>query len=102
MPASPELASSPVADPGSREPGATREDTIHLAENMAVLPTLADGSFQLIYIDPPFNTGKPQSRRTLKALADPNGDRAGFQGRRYRTRLLNQSSYRDAFEDYLA
>jgi site-specific DNA-methyltransferase (adenine-specific) len=79
-----------------------REDSIYPAENMDVLPTLADGSFQLIYIDPPFNTGKSQARRSLKAVSDPDGDRTGFQGRRYRTRLLDRSSYRDAFDDYLA
>jgi site-specific DNA-methyltransferase (adenine-specific) len=78
-----------------------RENTVHLADNLAVLPTLPDSGFQLIYIDPPFNTGKPQTRRTLQAVPDPEGDRTGFQGRRYRTRLLGQSRYRDAFEDYL-
>ena len=79
-----------------------REDSIHLAENMAVLPTFADGSFQLIYIDPPFNTGKSQTRRSLQAVPDPDGDRTGFQARRYRTRVLDRSSYRDTFDDYLA
>ncbi len=55
-----------------------------------------------MYIDPPFNTGKVQARRTLRAVADPAGRRTGFQGRRYRTELLERSSYRDSFEDYLA
>jgi site-specific DNA-methyltransferase (adenine-specific) len=67
-----------------------------------VLPRLEDGAFQLIYIDPPFNTGGSQTRKTLETLPDEGGDRKGFQGRRYRTRLLAESSYRDAFEDYLA
>jgi site-specific DNA-methyltransferase (adenine-specific) len=69
---------------------------------MDVLPILPGGSFQLIYIDPPFNTGKSQARRTLQTAPDPDGDRTGFQGTRYRTRLLGESSYDDAFEDYLA
>ncbi|HEU0249998.1 MAG TPA: site-specific DNA-methyltransferase [Solirubrobacteraceae bacterium] len=86
------------ATAGAQRP---REDSIYLAENMDVLPTLADGGFQLIYIDPPFNTGKNQARHSLKAVSDPDGDRTGFQGRRYRTRLLDRSSYRDTFEDYL-
>jgi site-specific DNA-methyltransferase (adenine-specific) len=84
------------------DPAPPREDAIHLADNMQVLPTLADASFQLIYTDPPFNTGKDQLRRTLQAVPDPDGERVGFQGRRYRTRLLQESSYRDAFDDYLA
>jgi site-specific DNA-methyltransferase (adenine-specific) len=77
------------------------ENAIHLADSMEVLPLLPDGRFQLIYADPPFNTGKRQTRRTLAAVPDPDGDRTGFQGRRYRTRLLDESSYRDSFDDYL-
>jgi site-specific DNA-methyltransferase (adenine-specific) len=76
-------------------------DAIILADNMEVLPSLADRDFQLIYIDPPFNTGRAQVRRTLEAVADATGDRVGFKGKRYRTRLLAQSRYRDSFEDYL-
>ena len=73
-----------------------------MGENLDVLPRLQDESFQLIYIDPPFNTGGAQTRRTLETLPDEDGDRKGFQGRRYKTRLLAESSYRDTFEDYLA
>ncbi|HEX5309370.1 MAG TPA: site-specific DNA-methyltransferase [Solirubrobacteraceae bacterium] len=93
--------SAPTGLPDA-DPMQAREDAIHLSDNMAVLPTLADASFQLIYTDPPFNTGKSQTRRTLQALSDPQGERTGFQGRRYRTRLLQESSYRDTFDDYLA
>jgi DNA modification methylase len=78
-----------------------RVDEILLGENLELLPALASASFQLIYIDPPFNTGKAQTRKTLRAVEDAHGDRTGFQGRRYRTELLDQSSYRDAFDDYL-
>ncbi len=74
---------------------------IILGDNLEVLPTLADGAFQMIYIDPPFNTGKMQTRRTLATESNENGDRVGFAGRRYGTRLLGQSSYRDEFDDYL-
>jgi site-specific DNA-methyltransferase (adenine-specific) len=76
-------------------------DQILLGENLALLPRLADRCFQLIYIDPPFNTGRAQVRRTLAAVGDAGGERVGFQGRRYRTRLLAESSYGDAFDDYL-
>jgi site-specific DNA-methyltransferase (adenine-specific) len=77
------------------------ESRIYLGDNGDVLPTLPDGSFQLAYADPPFNTGKTQTRRTIAAAADPDGDRTGFKGRRYRTALLNESSFRDSFDDYL-
>jgi site-specific DNA-methyltransferase (adenine-specific) len=76
-------------------------DQILLGENLALLPRFADRSFQLVYIDPPFNTGRAQVRKTLAVVGDEEGERVGFQGRRYRTRLLAESSYRDAFDDYL-
>jgi site-specific DNA-methyltransferase (adenine-specific) len=76
-------------------------DQILLGENLQLLPSFAAQSFQLIYIDPPFNTGKAQVRRTLEVVGDEHGERIGFQGRRYRTRLLAESSYRDSFDDYL-
>ena len=79
----------------------TRDEVI-LGDNLAVLEGFADESFQLVYIDPPFNTGKRQGRRTLQTTADlEGGDRTGFGGRRYRTRLLAESSYADHFDDYL-
>ncbi|HEX4837620.1 MAG TPA: site-specific DNA-methyltransferase [Solirubrobacteraceae bacterium] len=77
-------------------------DEILLGDNLEILPRFADGSFQLIYIDPPFNTGREQARATLRTVADERGDRTGFKGRRYATRLLAESSYRDEFDDYLA
>jgi site-specific DNA-methyltransferase (adenine-specific) len=78
------------------------ENAIYHAENLAVLRSFADGSFQLIYIDPPFNTGQAQTRRTLETQAAMDGDRRGFNGRCYRTKLLAVSRYRDQFENYLA
>ena len=70
-------------------------------DNLDVLPTLPDGAFQLIYVDPPFNTGKPQSRTRIKVTPDADGDRTGFQGRRYRTEVVGTSQYADQFDDYI-
>ncbi len=78
------------------------ESKIILGENLDVLPRLPGEAFQLVYIDPPFNTGRAQTRRTLQTAPDEGGDRTGFGGRRYRTRLLAESSYLDDFDDYLA
>jgi site-specific DNA-methyltransferase (adenine-specific) len=75
---------------------------IVLADNLAVLGSLPDDSIDLIYIDPPFNTGKRQTLRRLRTVADPEGgDRTGFGGRRYRTIELGSSSYVDVHDDYL-
>ena len=58
-------------------------------------------SISLIYIDPTLNTGKVQSRRQLKTVRDAQGDRVGFKGQTYRTTVLGEKSYHDAFDDYL-
>jgi site-specific DNA-methyltransferase (adenine-specific) len=78
------------------------DDAILHGDNLEVLPTFADGTFQLVYADPPFNTGRVQERLTVSATADADGDRIGFGGRRYRTRLVARSAYADSYDDYLA
>ncbi|MEM7199752.1 MAG: DNA methyltransferase [Planctomycetota bacterium] len=76
---------------------------IVFGDNLPVLAELPSAAAQLIYIDPPFNTGKRQQRRRLKTVRDEtDGDRVGFQGHRYRTEQLGVSSYADAYDDYLA
>jgi len=74
---------------------------ILLGDNLPLLRAEPDASVTLAYLDPPFNTGRAQARRTLATVADAGGDRTGFGGRRYASTLLNESSYRDAFDDYL-
>lgn len=71
------------------------------ADAADLLPKLADETFQLIYIDPPFNTGKVQQRKTLKTKRSTNGDRVGFQGRSYATTEVSRIGYLDVYEDYL-
>ena len=66
-----------------------------------MLRAAARCTFDLVYLDPPFNTGRAQARQTLTVPADADGDRVGFGGRRYRSRLLRTLSYDDAFADYL-
>lgn len=75
---------------------------IYFADNLTVLEDLAAASADLIYIDPPFNTGKAQSRTRIKTVRSEEGDRIGFQGNRYQTIALSTSSFDDAFDDYLA
>ena len=77
-------------------------DIVLLGDNLDVLPRFPGETFQLVYADPPFNTGGTVTRRTLEVVPDEAGDRVGFNGRRYSSRLLNESSYRDSFDDYLA
>ena len=81
--------------------GLPKRDEVILGDCLDVMHGFADESFQLAYIDPPFNTGSARRRRTIEAVRDDGGERTGFAGRRYRTRLLAESSYRDEFDDYL-
>ena len=78
-------------------------DAIVLGDNLDVLASYPDGWFAMAYLDPPFNTGAMQERRTLRTVADAGqtADRTGFGGRRYRSEQLARSSYRDSFDDYL-
>lgn len=68
---------------------------------MTLLPELPDGSFQMVYIDPPFNTGKVQARTRLKTVRDNDGDRLGFGGHRYRTEEIGSGAYADTYDDFL-
>lgn len=75
-------------------------DRVVLGDNLAVLPTLPGAAFQLVYLDPPFNTGAPRVRRTLRTTRDADGDRTGFGGHRYATEVTASAQYDDAFDDY--
>ncbi len=77
------------------------DDLVVAGDNAAVLAKLPDGAFDLAYVDPPFNTGRSQARATLSVTADAAGERVGFGGRRYSSRLLQTLSYDDSFADYL-
>ncbi|WP_395638052.1 DNA-methyltransferase [Pseudolysinimonas sp.] len=78
-------------------------DTIVHGDNLEVAQTLPDGAFQLIYLDPPFNTGKTQRRqRTTVTRTDSGEGRVGFGGRTYVSELGSVSHYADTFDDYWA
>jgi site-specific DNA-methyltransferase (adenine-specific) len=77
------------------------DDLVIEGDNAGVLAALPEATFDLIYVDPPFNTGRAQARNTLAVSSDPAGGRIGFGGRRYRSQLLQSLSYDDAFADYL-
>ncbi len=75
---------------------------IYFGDNLLILQSLPSESVELIYIDPPFNTGRIQARTQIKTERSPNGDRTGFAGRRYETLKIGSKAYRDLFDDYLA
>ncbi|WP_440709097.1 DNA-methyltransferase [Herbiconiux sp. YIM B11900] len=96
---------SPLARFGD---GARGEGLVFHADNLEVLPSFADGSFTVIYLDPPFNTGRTQSRRSTTAVRTPVAEPAesaagritGFQGRQYDRIKGDLLQYDDRFDDY--
>lgn len=85
--------------------GSAAQLEIHFGDNLGVLAAMPPESVDLIYIDPPFNTGRTQRRVTTRAervAEGEDGDRTGFAGRRYRTVEVDSQEYADSFDDYLA
>lgn len=70
-------------------------------DNLPFLRTLPDSSIPLIYIDPPFNTGKSQTRAQLRTRRSETGDRVGFKSQRYQTIQIAVRSFADTFDDFL-
>ena len=72
---------------------------LYYGDNLAILQEhIPDEDVNLIYIDPPFNTGKHQQRTEIEVKQDTQGDRVGFQGKAYRTRKGKTTRYADRFE----
>ncbi len=78
------------------------QNRIYFGDNLPILNELPDESVDLIYIDPPFNTGKQQKRTQISTVRSETGDRTGFSGARYRTIKLGSQQYSDTFDDYLS
>ena len=72
---------------------------LYYGDNLSILQEyISDESTNLIYIDPPFNTGKRQQRTEIHVEPDAQGDRVGFKGRTYRTHKGKTTHYADKFE----
>ncbi|MGN6326620.1 DNA-methyltransferase [Pseudolysinimonas sp.] len=81
---------------------ADRPDTIVHGDNLALTTTLPDGVARLVYLDPPFNTGRTQRHQPMRVVRDAEGPRVGFQGRSYAAVRGELSRYDDRFDDYWA
>ena len=75
---------------------------VYFGDNLAILQSFPADSVDLVYIDPPFNTGHAQSRTQLRTERSENGDRTGFAGNRYQTVKLGSKAYNDLFDDFMA
>ncbi len=85
--------------------------TIIEGDNLAVAATLPSASFALVYLDPPFNTGRAQARQVVTARragdepeeSDPDAPkeiRHGFHGHAYERVRGMLRAYDDSFDDY--
>ena len=81
-------------------PVTNSKNTVYFGDNLAVLKSIPDSSIQLIYIDPPFNTGREQHRSKVTTKRSDQGDRVGFKGQRYETVKSKILSYDDQFANY--
>ena len=90
------------ADVGSAPQSSGVSGSVHCGDNLPLLQKMEAESVALIYIDPPFNTGKHQTRKRIRTVRDSQGDRVGFGGRAYRTETVGETGYADAFEDFPA
>ena len=75
---------------------------VYYGDNLPILRDMESASVPLIYVDPPFNTGKIQARTRIRTVRSEQGDRVGFKGQRYQTVTLGRREYPDVFDDYLA
>lgn len=72
-----------------------------LGDNLPVLRSLSSESAQMIYVDPPFNTGTMQRRVSLKTTRSDTGTRKGFKGANYSAQVQSAQKYLDVHDDYL-
>ena len=79
---------------------ATLENILYFGDNLTVLKLIPDSSVQLVYIDPPFNTGREQQRSKVTTKRNNEGNRIGFKGERYETVKSTVLSYDDQFANY--
>jgi site-specific DNA-methyltransferase (adenine-specific) len=80
----------------------SKENIVVEGNNLAVLAQIESESVDLIYIDPPFNTGIKQSRKQIKTKQNASGDRVGFKGQRYETTVVGEKVFDDKFDDFMA
>lgn len=75
--------------------------TLYFDDNLKILQLFNMPMFDLIYVDPPFNTKKKRVLESIETVHDNDGDRIGYQGKKYKTIKISSKSYDDCFEDYI-
>ena len=76
------------------------QNQVVIGNNLPALKFMPDGCAQIVYIDPPFNTGRTQVRGSSVTKRTDEGNRVGFKGQRYEIVRETVLSYDDDFADY--
>ena len=79
---------------------ADTKNLVLFGDNLEHLEKMPEESVQLIYIDPPFNTGRRQTRGKSTTTRTETGNRVGFKGQRYEIVRETVLGYDDEFADY--
>ncbi|WP_349898953.1 DNA-methyltransferase [Parafrigoribacterium soli] len=78
----------------------TGADRVIQGDNLKVIAGLPSASFTLVYLDPPFNTGRSQARQSTTSVRSASGTIKGFKGELYERIRGDLMSYDDSFDDY--
>ncbi|MCU1545229.1 MAG: site-specific DNA-methyltransferase [Homoserinimonas sp.] len=78
----------------------TGPNRVITGDNLGIVAQLPDGAFTLVYLDPPFNTGRSQKRQATVSVRSATGTITGFKGQQYERIRGDLMSYDDRFEDY--
>lgn len=76
-------------------------NTVILGDNLSILRAIPEESFSMIYVDPPFNTGKVQRLVSVRSKRSEGGNRDGFGGNKYTSEVVSSLQYADANNDYI-
>jgi site-specific DNA-methyltransferase (adenine-specific) len=101
-PSDPDPLDAAALSPLSSDALRAGPDLVFAADNADVLPALPDGAFTMIYLDPPFNTGRAQARKSMRTVRSADGGRVGFRGQTYENVRGKVIAYDDEFGDYWA
>ncbi len=76
------------------------ENLLIHGNNLDAIAALPDSGFTVVYLDPPFNTGRSQQRQSTTSVRSETGSVIGFKGQRYERIRGDLLAYDDEFDDY--
>jgi len=78
-----------------------KDNRIYVGDNLEILKAMPDKSVDLVYIDPPFNTNKIQTRTYSKSIRSSTEGNKGYQGKQYKKEAIVTREFSDSFDDFM-